>query len=202
MSANEIFRTEFKGYNKKEVIDYISTLNSQMESLKSELDRTESELEKCRAELSENETVAPEVAPEIDVEAIREEAFRQGYAAAKQEPAETAPDSELEQLRAKAQMYDEQKELIAEIMIKAKSDASHIVTEAQTKSKNLMDDTYERYEKARDDFMQMRKNVEASKSELEARVAAISHYIKDFSQYLAILENDVVNTGENFKNNL
>ena len=58
MGVSEIFKTEFKGYNRKEVIDYISSLNLQMENLKSELDRCESELEKCQSELAEKETVA------------------------------------------------------------------------------------------------------------------------------------------------
>lgn len=204
MSANEIFKTEFKGYSKKEVIEYISSLNEQMESLKAELDSVESELEKCRAELLEKESAKPEPEPEpVDVEAACKEAFEQGYARAKAEfEAAATDDSELEELRAKAEMYDAQKDLIAEIMIKAKSDALTITTEADKRAKELMETTFAKYEKAREDFIQMRKNVEAGKAELEARIAAVSHYIKDFSQYLAILENDVVNTGENFKNNL
>lgn len=199
MGSNEIFKTEFKGYSKKEVIDYISSMNSQMESLKAELERSESELEKCRAELTELEKTEPiEQAEPVDVEAIRLEAYEQ----AKREFESMKPDEELEALREKARMYDEQKDIIAELMIKAKSDANAIVTDAETKSKALMESTFDKFEKAEQDFIQMRKNVEAGKSELEARVAAISHYINDFSQYLAILENDVKNTGEHFKNNL
>ena len=51
MASVEIFKTEFKGYNKKEVVEYITSLNSQLELLKNELDRVESELSKCKNEL-------------------------------------------------------------------------------------------------------------------------------------------------------
>ena len=203
MSTSEIFRTEFKGYNKKEVIDYISSLNSQMESLKSELDRAESELEKCRAELKENVSPAEETEP-VDVDAIRKEAYllaKEEFEQQKQ--AEKSSDEQLlSEYREKAQMYDEQKDLIAELVIKAKTDAAKMIEDAQTKSKQLLNDTYDTFEKAREDFIQMRKNVVAGKSELDARIAAVAHYLNDFSNYLNILEKDVINTGENFKENL
>ena len=198
MGVSEIFKTEFKGYNKKEVIDYISSLNSQMENLKSELDRCESELEKCQSELAERENVAPAAQPEIDVEAVKREAYEQGRRDA------LASDSfaELEELRAKAQMYDNQRELIADIVIKAKSDAAQIYEGAEKSSKELLSVTFDKFEKAREDFVQMRKNVEAGKAEIDARIAAVSHYLNDFNQYLNILEKDIVNTGDNFKENI
>ena len=199
MSSNEIFKTEFKGYNKAEVVNYIASLNSQMESLKAELDRTERELQMCQNEIKEyekNQSEVKEETPDID------EIYARAYEQAKNEIKATVSDEEISELRAKAEMYDTQKDLIAEIVIKAKSDAHEIRTTAEAKSKELLVDTYEKFEKAREDFIQMRKNVEAGKSELEARIAAVSHYINDFNQYLNILERDIVNTGENFKENI
>ena len=61
---------------------------------------------------------------------------------------------------------------------------------------------FDKFEKAREDFVQMRKNVEAGKAEIDARIAAVSHYLNDFNQYLNILEKDIVNTGDNFKENI
>lgn len=207
MGTSEIFKTEFKGYNKKEVIDYISSLNSQMELLKGDLDRCESELEKCRAELKEKEIAAPDRQSEpVDVEAIKQEAFELGYQRAKEEfealkESEKTDDS-ADEYREKAALYDSQKDLIAELVIKAKADAAKMVEDAQTKSKELLETTYDKFEKAREDFILMRKNVDAGKSELDARLAAVAHYLNDFSNYLNILEKDVVNTGENFKENI
>ena len=199
MSATATFRTEFKGYNKKEVVEYISSLNSQLEGLKAELDRTESELKKCKAELEEYENQnLQNDAEKVDAEAI----YAEAYEKAREEFAAKTDDAELAELRAKAEMYESQKDLIAEIVIKAKSDAHEIRTAAEEKSKDLLVSTFEKFEKAREDFIQMRKNVEAGKAELDARIAAVSHYLNDFTQYLNILEKDVVNTGENFKDNL
>lgn len=203
MGSSEIFRTEFKGYNKREVIEYINSLNSQLESLKNELDRTESELEKYRTEL--NETVQTPVEP-VDVDAIREQLTAEieaKYIAERESQTETSVEvAELEALRAKAAMYDEQKEIIAELMIKAKTDAAAICEDAKTRSNELLLDTFEKFLKARDDFSQMRKNIEAGKAEMDSRIAAVSHYLSDFSRYLDILEQDIFNTGDNFKQNI
>ena len=208
MGVSEIFKTEFKGYSKKEVIDYIDTLNSQLESLKAELDRSESELEKCRAELADADN--SHRTPVIDLNAVREEIkeqlraevteqVRQELAAANNSASE---NDELEALRAKAAMYDEQKEIIAELMIKAKTDAAGICKDAQERSDALLAETFDKFIKARDDFSQMRKNIEAGKAEMDSRIAAVSHYLADFSRYLDILEQDIANTGENFKQNI
>ena len=52
---SEIFKTEFRGYNKQDVADYIMTLNSQMEELKAQLDSKETELSRLRVRVSEAE---------------------------------------------------------------------------------------------------------------------------------------------------
>ena len=84
MSVNEIFRTEFRGYSKREVSDYIMSLNEEMEALKSELDRTEGELKKCRVELDEMQPVA--VGPtEEEVAKLREKVREEIYAEIKAE---------------------------------------------------------------------------------------------------------------------
>ena len=72
MASVEIFKTEFKGYNKKEVVEYITSLNSQLELLKNALDRVESELSKCKNELeTTNEPTVSE--PQVDMDALRAE---------------------------------------------------------------------------------------------------------------------------------
>lgn len=208
MSVSEIFKTEFKGYNKKEVIDYIETLNSQLESLKAELDRTESELEKCIAELREADNAQQASVQDSDAvrreirDELRAEITEQVRAELAAENNAASENDELEALRAKAAMYDEQKEIIAELMIKAKTDAADIYKDAEDRSNALLMDTFDKFIKARDDFSQMRKNIESGKAEMDSRIAAVSHYLSDFSRYLDILEQDIANTGKNFKQNI
>ncbi len=199
MSTKEIFRTEFKGYNKKEVANYIMTLNSQMEQLKNELNRCESELSKYKAELSDDQVQSIR-------ESLREEVKEEVYAQLRSEQEINAQpdtaDDELTELRHKAKMYDEQKELLAEIMIKAKTDASLTVEEAQKKSKKLMLDTFDKFTKLSSDYDEMRKNIAAAKTEMDTRITAVRHYLNDFSQYLDFISQDIKNTGDNFKQNM
>ena len=198
MASGEIFRTEFKGYNKKEVIEYISSLNAQLESLKNELDRVESELSKCKNEL---ESVEPAEA-EVDVGALREQIRAELYEEISQEVKNNNSDAELESLRDKCATYEQQKDIIAELMIKAKTDAAAICDDAKSRSDELLADTFDKFLKAKDDFVLMRKNIEAGKAEMDTRIAAVSHYLNDFSRYLDILEQDIANTGDNFKQNM
>lgn len=205
MASVEIFKTEFKGYNKKEVVEYITSLNSQLELLKNELDRVESELSKCKNELeTTNEPTVSE--PQVDMDAlraeIREELRAELYEEIEREVKEKNTDSELESLREKCATYERQKDIIAELMIKAKTDAAAICEDAKVRSDELLSDTFDKFLKAKEDFELMRKNIEAGKTEMDTRIAAVSHYLSDFSRYLDILEQDIANTGDNFKQNM
>lgn len=215
MSVNEIFKTEFRGYSKKEVAEYIVTLNSQMESLKNELDRCESELEKYRAELDETEKQTPE----IDIENIKQELRAQLEAEIKesleseyeerlakiqeaQDETVSVDKEELATLREKAEQYDDQKDILAELMIKVKADATEIYSEAETKSRELMMDAFDKFTKLQGDFDVMKKNVEASKADIDARMTNIRRALDDFTQYLDFMGQDITNTAENFKQNM
>ena len=218
MSANEIFKTEFRGYNKDEVTEYISSLNSQMESLQSELDMTESQLIKCRKELDSIREVesAPRELTEDEVASIRqsiveemEPVLRNEIAAQLEEKYKSVIEQYVQdtkekngQYREKAEAYDKQRELFADLMIKAKADAAEIRDDAQKKADALLSDTFDKFTKMQGDFNEMKKNVVASKTELDKRIQSMQHYLNDFSQYLEFMGRDIENTGENFKENM
>ena len=218
MSVNEIFGTEFRGYKKDEVAEYISSLNSQMESLKSDLDMAESQLIKCRKELDSYKEVeaVPRELTEEEIELIRqsvvaeiEPALRNEIAAQLEEKYKLVIEQYIQddkekngQYREKAEAYDKQRDLIAELMIKAKSDAADIRDDAQKKADALLADTFDKFLKMQADFDEMKKNVAASKTELDKRMQSMQHYLNDFSQYLDFMSRDIENTGENFKENM
>ena len=218
MSVNEIFGTEFRGYKKDEVAEYISSLNSQMESLKSDLDMAESQLIKCRKELDSYKEVeaVPRELTEEEIELIRqsvvaeiEPALRNEIAAQLEEKYKMVIEQYIQddkekngQYREKAEAYDKQRDLIAELMIKAKSDAADIRDDAQKKADALLADTFDKFLKMQADFDEMKKNVAASKTELDKRMQSMQHYLNDFSQYLDFMSRDIENTGENFKENM
>ncbi len=218
MSANEIFKTEFRGYKKSEVAEYILSLNTQMEALKAELDSAESQLAKYKQELDETQT-AEQSARELtdeEMEAIRatvreelelqltkeitaslEEKYK---AVIEQCVAEDKQKFEI--YREKAEMYDSQKEILTELMIKAKSDATEIYADAEKKSNDLLTDTLDKYTKMHADFEEMKSNVLASKSELDSRIGSIQRYLNDFGQYLEFMLRDIESTGDHFKENM
>ena len=218
MSANEIFKTEFRGYSKKEVADYILSLNNQMESLKSELDNAESQLIKYQDELEDTKPAeqSPRELTEEELDAIRAEIKEQLEPQLTKEISEkleekykavieqcVAEDKQkYEVYREKAEMYDSQKEIITELMIKAKSDATEMYSDAEKKSKNLLDETFDKYTKMQSDFEEMKSNVLASKTELDTKIANIQRYLNDFAQHLDFMLRDIESTGEHFKENI
>ena len=52
---SEVFKTEFRGYNKQQVTDYIMSLSSQLEELKADLDGKDVELSRLKAQIAESE---------------------------------------------------------------------------------------------------------------------------------------------------
>ncbi len=218
MSESEIFKTEFRGYNKKQVAEYILSLNTQMESLKAELDNAESQLVKCQDEIEENNSVnrAPRELTEEELEEIRQqikqdlepqltkeisEKLEEKYKAVIEQC--VAEDKQkYESYREKAEMYDSQKEIITELMIKAKSDATDMYNDAQQKSNSLLCETFDKFTKMRSDFDEMKNNVLASKNELDSKISNIQHYLNDFAQYLEFMLRDIDNTGDHFKENM
>lgn len=206
----EIFKTEFRGYNKQDVADYIMTLNNQMEELKSELDSRETELSRLRVQVSESvsqedaesglrEKLYPEIERELRVklELELENKYKQSA-----DNGVYIIREELDSLREKAAMYDEQKEMLAELMIKARTDAAEVYGEAEKRSGVLLDETYEKLVRLESDFKEMKRNVLISKSEMDTRLTTIRHYLDDFTQYLDLAETDIDNTVENFKQNI
>lgn len=199
MAVNQIFKTEFKGYNKAEVTEYIASLNAQLETLKSELETAENRLLKCQKELEEGAAPRELSAEELDV--IKAQ-IRAEIEAEMASQATVADNAETEQLRQKAEAYDDQREILAELMIKAKSDATQICLDAQNNANALLSDTFDKFLKLRSDFDEMKNNILASKTELDARIGNITHYLNDFAQYLEFIDRDIENTGDNFKQNM
>ncbi len=218
MASSEIFKTEFKGYNKKQVTEYIMSLNEQMEALRAELDTAESQVTKYIKELDEyKETEAVVKEPDEEqmqqirdsVRAEIEPVLRKEIASQIEEKYKTVVEQHVredkeknEQCRLKAQAYDAQRDMLAEIMIKARADATEICNDAQSRADLLLNETFDKFTKLRSDFDEMKSNVMASKAELDTRIDKVKHYLNDFSQYLEFIERDIENTGDNFKENM
>lgn len=209
---SEIFKTEFRGYNKQDVAYYIMTLNSQMEELKAQLDSKETELSRLRVRVSEAENANSadaenELRQKIYADAERElrvklELELENKYKQDSEGGVYIIREELNALREKSAMYDEQKEMLAELMIKARTDAAEVMNDAEKRSAQLLEETFEKMARLEGDFREMKKNVMLSKSEMDTRLTTIRHYLDDFTQYIDLAERDISNTVENFKQNI
>ncbi len=210
---SEIFKTEFRGYNKQDVADYIMTLNSQMEELKAQLDSKETELSRLRVRVSEAENAGSadaesELRRQIYADAERELRVKleleleNKYKAGQRGRRLYHSREELDALREKSAMYDEQKEMLAELMIKARTDAAEVMNDAQKQSGELLEETFEKMARLEGRFQGNEKECYALEIEMDTRLTTIRHYLDDFTQYLDLAERDISNTVENFKQNI
>ena len=207
---SEVFKTEFRGYDKQQVTDYIMSLSSQLEDLKSQIDGKDLELSRLRAKMAETEqtedaenALREKLYSEIEQEirAKLESEIENKYKQSEQDGIYVLRD-ELDALKEKAQIYDQQKEMLAELMIKARTDAADVYNQAEKRSEQLINETFEKLERLANDFKEMKKNVLVSKSEMDTRLTTIRHYLDDFTQYLDLAGSDIDNTLENFKQNV
>ena len=207
---SEVFKTEFRGYDKQQVTDYIMSLSSQLEDLKSQIDGKDLELSRLRAKMAETEqtedaenALREKLYSEIEQEirAKLESEIENKYKQSEQDGIYVLRE-ELDALKEKAQIYDQQKEMLAELMIKARTDAADIYNQAEKRSEQLINETFEKLERLANDFKEMKKNVLVSKSEMDTRLTTIRHYLDDFTQYLDLAGSDIDNTLENFKQNV
>lgn len=207
---SEVFKTEFRGYDKQQVTDYIMSLSSQLEDLKSQIDGKDLELSRLRAKMAETEqtedaenALREKLYSEIEQEirAKLESEIENKYKQSKQDGIYVLRE-ELDALKEKAQIYDQQKEMLAELMIKARTDAADVYNQAEKRSEQLINETFEKLERLANDFKEMKKNVLVSKSEMDTRLTTIRHYLDDFTQYLDLAGSDIDNTLENFKQNV
>lgn len=207
---SEVFKTEFRGYDKQQVTDYIMSLSSQLEDLKSQIDGKDLELSRLRAKMAETEqtedaenALREKLYSEIEQEirAKLESEIENKYKQSEQDGIYVLRE-ELDALKEKAQIYDQQKEMLAELMIKARTDAADVYNQAEKRSEQLINETFEKLERLANDFKEMKKNVLVSKSEMDTRLTTIRHYLDDFTQYLDLAGSDIDNTLENFKQNV
>ena len=79
---------------------------------------------------------------------------------------------ELRELRRRAQLYDDNREVLADLMIKAKNDAAAIIREAEDHAKELRDDAENRFRLLISDYELLKSNLLTAKGETVAKLNA------------------------------
>ncbi len=98
---------------------------------------------------------------------------------------------ELRELRRRAQLYDDNREVLAELMIKAKNDAAAIIKDAEAHAKELRDDAENRYRLLISDYELLKSNLLIAKTEAAEKLNAAVKNLDDFEKKFACMDQDV-----------
>ncbi len=227
MSNSEIFKTAFKGYNKEEVVEYISLLNNQSQQLQAELDAARSQIDQLETECREKEEsdaaklqdeahlreeIREEMVPgltekirneveevlrpqlEKELRAMIEEEVRSKYEdAVRTELNNRARNQaeEIAELRRRAQLYDNNREVLAELMIKAKNDAAAIVDEANAKAKKVEEEANQRFRLLQSDYELLKSNLLKAKEEAAEKLIAAGKSLDEFEKRFGCMDRDI-----------
>ena len=98
---------------------------------------------------------------------------------------------ELRELRRRAQLYDDNREVLAELMIKAKNDAAAIIHDAENHAKELREDAENRYRLLISDYELLKSNLLIAKAEAADKLGVALKNLDDFEKKFSCADQDV-----------
>jgi len=194
----------------------LDAANARMVQLESE--QSEDAAEKSKMEVDEKqlrESVANELIPVLSEQirtqmiaelrpAIEQEMRKkiEGEMASKYEEAARSEINsriqtqagELRELRRRAQLYDDNREVLADLMIKAKNDAADIIRDAEAHAKELREDAESRFRLLISDYELLKANLLSSKGEAAAKLSAALECLDAFEKRFSCMDHDVKNS--------
>ncbi len=106
---------------------------------------------------------------------------------------------EVRELRRRAQLYDDNREVLAELMIKAKNDATAIVREAEDHAKALREDAEQRYKLLISDYKLLKSNLLTAKGEAVEKLNIALKSLEDFERRFSCMDQDVAHSCAHLK---
>ena len=157
--------------------------------------------EEVKAELSEQirAQVTEELRPIIEKEMrqkVEQEMAPKYEAVARSEINQRlqSQSDEIQELRKRAQLYDDNREILAELIIKAKSDAEAIIKDAEDRAKALRDDAEQRYRLLISDYKALKSNVLAERREAADKLNIAQKALDDFEKRFSCIDQDIANS--------
>lgn len=98
---------------------------------------------------------------------------------------------EIRELRRRAQLYDDNREVFAELMIKAKNDAAGIIKDAEDHAKALREDAEQRYKLLISDYELLKSNLLTAKGEAVEKLNYAMKGLEDFEKRFSCMDQDV-----------
>ena len=158
-------------------------------------------VEEVKAELSEQlrDQIAEELRPVIEKEMrqkVETEMALKYEAVARSEINQRIQNQadEIQELRRRAQLYDNNREVLADLMIKAKTDAEGIIKDAENRAKALRDDAEQRYRLLISDYKALKSNVLAERREAADRMNTALRALEDFEKRFSCIDQDIANS--------
>lgn len=101
---------------------------------------------------------------------------------------------EIQELRRRAQLYDDNREVLADLMIKAKNDAEAIIKDAEDRAKALRDDAEQRYRLLISDYKALKSNLLAERREAVDKLNVALKALDDFEKRFSCIDQDIANS--------
>lgn len=157
--------------------------------------------EEMRVELSEQirGELSAELRPLIEEEMrrkVEEEMAAKYEAAARSEITNRIQSQagEVQELRRRAQLYDDNREVLADLMIKAKNDAAQIVKDAEDHATQLREDAEQRYRLLISDYKLLKNNLLAARGEAVEKLNIALKSLDDFEKRFSCMDHDIANS--------
>lgn len=101
---------------------------------------------------------------------------------------------ELQDLRHRAQLYDENREILAELMIRAKNDATGIIKDAEVQAKALKEEAEQKFRLLMSDYELLKSNLLTAKNEASDKLMAAMKTLNEFEKRFSIADHDVAHS--------
>lgn len=99
--------------------------------------------------------------------------------------------AEIQELRRRAQLYDDNREVLAELMIKAKNDAADIIKDAEAYAQTLRNDAEQRYNLLISDYELLKSNLLSAKEIAVERLNFSLKELEEFERHFSCMDQDV-----------
>ncbi len=101
---------------------------------------------------------------------------------------------EMEDLRRRAQLYDDNREVLAELMIKAKNDAAGIIQDAEENARQLREEAEQRFRLLIADYELLKSNLLSAKDEVVLKMRGAIKILDEFDGSFACMDQDVAHS--------
>ncbi len=106
---------------------------------------------------------------------------------------------EIAELRRRAQLYDNNREVLAELMIKAKNDAAAIIDDANAKAGKVQEEAEQRFRLLQSDYDLLKSNLLKAKAEAADKLAVAAKSLDEFEKRFSCMDRDMELTEEHLK---